>query len=131
MAFNEFQFSAGSAHYCSAHFVSRVPAEPGNVVVSSQLACAAAGGGEGFPAPQKDRPTRMGWGSKCSQKRVWTVSTPWASDSVVPASDWGRITDVFGGVADLQGRGWFESHLGHVFSLFRGFLASECGQIVL
>jgi hypothetical protein len=43
----------------------------------------------------------------------------------------GRITDVFGGVADLQGRGWFESHLGHVFSLFRGFLASECGQIVL
>ena len=27
--------------------------------------------------------------------------------------------------------GWFESHLGHVFSLFRGFLASECAQIVL
>lgn len=26
--------------------------------------------------------------------------------------------------------GWFESHLGHVFSLFRGFLASDCAQFL-
>ena len=41
-------------------------------------------------------------------------------------------TEVFGGVADFQGaEPGFESHLGHVFSLFRGFLASESAQIVL
>lgn len=28
------------------------------------------------------------WSQHSHQKRVWTVSTPWASDSVVPASDW-------------------------------------------
>ena len=39
----------------------------------------------------EDRHTRMGWGSKCSQKRVCTMCTPWASDSVVPASDWAGL----------------------------------------
>jgi hypothetical protein len=121
--------SACSVHHCSAHVVSWVPAEPGNVV-SSQLDCAGAGGGEGFPVPQKDRHTRMGWCSKCSQKRVWTVSTPWASDSVVSASDWLGLRMFSEEVRIFRGSGWFESHLGHVFSLFRGFLASECGQSV-
>ena len=51
----------------------------------------AAGRGEGFPSPRKDRHTRMGWGSKCSQNIVCTMCTPWASDSVVPASDWAGL----------------------------------------
>jgi hypothetical protein len=62
---------------------------------------------------------------------VWTVSTPWASDSVVLASDWAGVGMFSKEWRTFRGRGWFESHLGHVFSLFRGFLASECGQIVL
>ena len=130
MTLNESESSAWSVHHCSAHFVSRVPAEPGNAV-SSQLACAAAGRGEGFPVPQKDCHTRMGWGSKCSQKRVWTVSTPWASDSVVPASDWAGLGRFSADWRTFNGGGWFESHLGHVFSLFRGFSASGCAHIVL
>ncbi len=102
---------------------------PGNVV-SSKFACAAAGGGEGFTAPQKDRHTRMPWRSKCSQKWVWTVSTPWASDSVVPVSDWAGLGMFSGEWRILKGSSWFESHLGHVFSMFRGFLASECARNV-
>jgi hypothetical protein len=103
MRFTASESSAWSAHHCSAHFLSRVPAEPGNVV--SQLACAAAGGGggEGFPAPRKDRHTRTGWGSKCSQKRVRTMCTPWASDSVVPAPDWAGLEMFFGRGSDYQG----------------------------
>jgi hypothetical protein len=42
--------------------------------------------------------------------------------------DWGCFRGS-GGFSRVGAR--FESHLGHVFSLFRGFLASECGQIVL
>jgi hypothetical protein len=33
----------------------------------------------------------------------------------------GRTGDVSGEWRIIRGSGWFESHLGHVFSLFRGF----------
>ena len=65
--------SACSAHHCSTHCScdgGSAP-EPGNVV-SSQLACGAAGGGEGFPTPQKIV-TPVWVGAAYSQKRVWTV----------------------------------------------------------
>src|SRR5690348_11600862 len=80
--------SACSAHHCSTHFScdGGSATEHWNVV-SSQLVCGGAGGGEGFPTPQKEHHTCMGWGSQYSRKRVWTVSTPWASDSLVLASD--------------------------------------------
>ena len=42
----------------------------------------------------------------------------------------GRIGDVFGSGGSSRVGARFESHLGHVFSLFRGLLASECGQTV-
>ena len=43
----------------------------------------------------------------------------------------GRIGDVFGGKGGFAGGGVrFESHLGHVFSLFRGLWAAERGQTV-
>jgi hypothetical protein len=130
MTFNEFQSSVCSAHHCSAHFVSRVPAESGTSSRRSWTARRLVVERDS-QRTQKDRRTRMGWGSKCSQKRVWTVSTPWASDSVVLASDWAGMGMFSKEWRTFRGRGWFESHLGHVFSLFRGFLASECGQIVL
>jgi hypothetical protein len=59
------------------------------------------------------------------------MCTPWASDWVVLAADWGGLVRCSGEWRFFRGRGWFESHLGHVLSLFRGFLASECGQFVL
>jgi hypothetical protein len=73
----------------------------------------------------------LGWCIKSTQKRVRTVSTPWASDWVVPVSDWAGSGRFSGEWRTFGGRGWFESHLGHVFSLFSGFLASECGHFVL
>jgi hypothetical protein len=60
-------------------------------------------------------------GAKVDTKEVWTVSTPWASDSVVPASDWAGLGMFSGEWRIFKGSGWFESHLGQVFSLFRGF----------
>jgi hypothetical protein len=49
--------SACSVHHCSAI----------SCVGSRRHGWRGGGcGGEGFPAPQKDRHTRMGWGSKCS-----------------------------------------------------------------
>ncbi|MDQ1058280.1 hypothetical protein QFZ23_002181 [Arthrobacter globiformis] len=59
------------------------------------------------------------------------MCTPWASDSVVPASDRAGLGMFSGERRIFRGSGWFESHLGHVFSLFRGFLASKRGQFVL
>jgi hypothetical protein len=41
-------------------------------------------------------------------------------DSVVPASDWAGLGMFSGEWRIFRGSGWFESHLGHVFSLFRG-----------
>ena len=53
------------------------------------------------------------------------MCTPWASDRVVLVPDWaglGRIAEVFGVRVGYSRAGTrFESHLGHVFSLFRGF----------
>lgn len=123
--------SACSAHHCSTHFScdgGSAP-KPGNVV-SSQLACGAVGGGEGFPTPQKDRHTCMGWGSESTQNRVWTVSTPWASDSVVAASDWLGLGRFLGEWRICKESGWFESHLGHVFPC-SGAFSPECAHFVL
>jgi hypothetical protein len=122
MTLAETKPSACYVHHCSTGFScdgGSAP-EPGNVV-SSQLGCGAAGGGQGFPTPQKDLHICVGWGSECSQRRVWTVSTPWATDSVVPASDWAGLGMFSKEWRIRWGSGWFESHLGHVFSLFRGF----------
>ncbi|GAB14820.1 hypothetical protein ARGLB_077_00370 [Arthrobacter globiformis NBRC 12137] len=115
MTFNESRSSVCSAHYCSAHFVSRIPAEPGNVV-SSQLAWQGGWSWRGIPIAAQGSSHSNGGGSKCSQKRVWTVSTPWASDSVVPASDWAGLGRFLKEGLIFRGRGWFESHLGHSVS---------------
>jgi hypothetical protein len=102
MRFTASESSAWSAHHCSAHFVSRVPAEPGNVL-SSQLACAAAGGGEGFPVPQKDRHKRTGWGSKCSQKEGVDTFHTLGFGFGCTGLGAGRIGEDFGREADSQG----------------------------
>lgn len=48
------------------------------------------------------------------------MSTPWASDSVVSASDRAGLGMFSKEWRIFRGRGWFESQLGHVFSLFKG-----------
>ncbi|MDP9696634.1 UNVERIFIED_ORG: hypothetical protein J2X79_004217 [Arthrobacter globiformis] len=70
------------------------------------------------------------WFVNVHQKRVWTVSTPGALDSVVLVSDWFGLGMFSKNGRIFRGSGWFESHLGHVFPLFRGFLASECAHFV-
>ena len=53
---------------------------------------------------------------------MWTVSTLWVTDWVASVPDWAGFR-MFGGSPVFAGAGTrFESHLGHVFSLFRGFL---------
>jgi len=42
----------------------------------------------------------------------------------------GRMGRTLGEWRFFWGSGWFESHRGHAFSLFRGLLASECGHFV-
>ena len=50
------------------------------------------------------------------------MCTPWASDRVVLVPDWAGLR-MFSGEWRISRAGTrFESHLGHVFSLFRGFL---------
>jgi hypothetical protein len=101
MAFNEFQFSAWSAHHCSAHFVSRVPAEPGNVV-SSQLACAAAGGGEGIPSAAIGSSHSYGLGFKRLKKEGVDSVHTWGFGFGCTGIGPGRIADVFERAADLR-----------------------------
>jgi hypothetical protein len=71
--------------------------------------------------------------SKVDTRRVFTMCTPRASDWV----GLGRTSAGLGRIGDVRGSGGFagagtrfESHLGHVFSLFRGLWASECAQAV-
>ena len=62
---------------------------------------------------------------------VWTVSTLWVCGLGRTGAGLGRIAYVCGGVPVFARAGIrFESHLGHVFSLFRGLWASECAQTV-
>jgi hypothetical protein len=75
---------------------------------------------EPFQALQVCGVILLSHGAKVDKKEVWTVSTPWASDSVVLVSDWGGLGMFSGEWRICWARGWFESHLGHVFSLFRG-----------
>ncbi|BCW66785.1 hypothetical protein NicSoilB4_15480 [Arthrobacter sp. NicSoilB4] len=60
---------------------------------------------------------------------VWTVSTVWVADWVVRVPDWAGLRRFSGEWRKFRGGTRFESHLGHVFSLFRGLPASECEQI--
>lgn len=56
------------------------------------------------------------------EMKVCTMCTPWASDRVVYRPDWAglRRFSTEGGFSRAGTR--FESHLGYVFSLFRGLL---------
>jgi hypothetical protein len=58
---------------------------------------------------------------KRPKKRVGTLCTPVALDSVVHASDWSGLGEVFGGLTDFQGEAPVSSPTsGTVFPLFRG-----------
>jgi hypothetical protein len=128
MTFVEPQPVGCSGAHCSAHFVRLMPAVSGNVVTAGGVAAVGV-----YRYSRTERTVTRRWlvVAKCSEKRVWTVSTPGASDSVVPASDWAGLGMFLGEWRIFRGSGWFESHLGHVFPLFRGLLASECGQFVV
>jgi hypothetical protein len=121
MMFVDFQPSASSAEKCWASLVLSIPDEPGSIFGRPN----GGGLGEGFYTPSGLHMSLFSV-PKASKKWVWTVSTPGASDSVVPASDWAGLGMFSKEWRIFRGSGWFESHLGHVFSLFRGFLASEC-----
>ncbi|MET3934640.1 hypothetical protein ABIE00_002686 [Arthrobacter sp. OAP107] len=124
MTYIEAQPSACFTQNCSDRVVRRIAAEPWNGIARGG---AAAGRGEGSPKG----PSHSDWfGAQIAhKKRVWTLSTPSASDSVVPVSDWAGLGMFSKEGRICRGSGWFESHLGHVFSLFRGFLASDCGHL--
>jgi hypothetical protein len=62
---------------------------------------------------------------------VWTLSTLWPSDWALMVPDWLRLLTFWGLLSVCRGRNAVRVHLGHVFSLFRGFLDSDCGQFVL
>jgi hypothetical protein len=101
MTLAESKPSACSAHHCSAHFVSRIPAEPGNIVrricPSSQLVVE-----RGFPTP-KAAVTLDGFGLNMPTKKgvhnVHTLGFGFACSGI----GLGRIGDVFGGVAGFRG----------------------------
>jgi hypothetical protein len=82
MTFVESQPLACSDRECSANLVRFVPAETGGTGGRSN------GGGcvEVFFGPSRTVHV-VGWCSKGAKKRVCTMCTPGASDSVVPASD--------------------------------------------
>jgi hypothetical protein len=117
MLFALAQSSACSAHHCHANVVRRVSAEP----ETSAQARMAEGVEKDCPRPQNAAHAPCG-ASKCSQNRVCTMCTPWASDSVVPATDWAGLGMFLGEWRIFRGSGWFESHLGHVFPCHGPFL---------
>jgi hypothetical protein len=123
--------SACSAHFCSTHFSCDGGSIPEPGTSSRRSWPAGRRWWRGVPNAAKRSSHLYGWGSAYSQKRVWTVSTPWASDSVVPASDWAGLRMFSKEWRIFWGSGWFESHLGHVFPQVRGFLASDRAQNVL
>ncbi|MDQ0618244.1 hypothetical protein QFZ33_002268 [Arthrobacter globiformis] len=100
---------------CPLKAVCRGQAEPGYVLTPGVT---TARGGEGFPTAPRGAALRWVGGAKPSKKRVWTVSTPWASDSVVLVPDWAGLGMFLGEWRIFRGSGWFESHLGH--SVFAG-----------
>ena len=53
---------------------------------------------------------------------VWTVSTLWVADWAVPVPDRAGFRMLRRESVVCRAGVRFESHLGHVFSLFRGFL---------
>jgi hypothetical protein len=85
------------------------------------------GGREDSPRPHGPLNPR-GLRSKRVKKRVWTVSTPWASDSIVPASDRAGLGRYSGERRIFRGSARFESHLGHANPLCRGVFALTCVQ---
>ena len=72
----------------------------------------------------------LGPATKWARRRVCTMCTPWASDRVVLAPDWAGLGGFRGSGGYSRAGTRFESHLGHVFSLFRGLWVSECAQTV-
>ena len=58
------------------------------------------------------------------------MCTPRASDRVVLVPDRAGLARFSEGGGNSRAGTRFESHLGHVFSLFRGLWASECAQTV-
>ena len=68
-------------------------------------------------------------GSEFANLGACTLSTPRAADRVVLVPDRPGFR-MFPGIPSVCGEGLqFETHLGHVFSLFRGLWAAECVQI--
>jgi hypothetical protein len=56
------------AHHCSAHFVCRIPAEPGNVITVRGEAASLE------KDSQRPKGPSWVWGSKCSLNRVCTMT---------------------------------------------------------
>jgi hypothetical protein len=127
MTFAESQPAVCSAPKCSANVVRRIRMSP-ETWVQGKLA----------KGVEKDSPCLNGPGQAagCCSNMTQKVGVhnvhPLGFGFGCTGAGLGRIGEVCGGVAGFQGLAPGSSPTsGTVFSLFRGFSASECGQIVL